>query len=309
MKNEKEKEKIMIKKLSILLICLTLILAAGCNSKDNNLTEGERVFEDSLGNKVIVEKTPEKVISLSPAITEMLFALKLEDKIVGTTDYCDYPEAANHTPKMGGFNTPNMELIVEAEPDLVFISSGVQADLSENFKKLGIKTFALDATTIDEVISNIELIGVIMDVEDNAKIMAEDMKVRKEFVKEKAKDLEKPLVFFEVWDEPLLSAGPNTFIADILNISGGINFAQDSNTDYPQVSLELLIEKDPDFYIAIDHKRNTDISDRPGFEELKAIQNSKYYRIPDDFVTLPGPRIIEGLEKIASIIHPEIFAE
>lgn len=309
MKNEKEKEKIMIKKLSILLICLTLILAAGCNSKDNNLTEGERVFEDSLGNKVIVEKTPEKVISLSPAITEMLFALKLEDKIVGTTDYCDYPEAANHTPKMGGFNTPNMELIVEAEPDLVFISSGVQADLSENFKKLGIKTFALDATTIDEVISNIELIGVIMDVEDNAKIMAEDMKVRKEFIEEKAKDLEKPLVFFEVWDEPLLSAGPNTFIADILNISGGINFAQDSNTDYPQVSLELLIEKDPDFYIAIDHKRNTDISDRPGFEGLKAIQNSKYYRIPDDFVTLPGPRIIEGLEKIASIIHPEIFAE
>lgn len=309
MKNEKEKEKIMIKKLSILLICLILILAAGCNSKDNNLTEGERFFEDSLGNKVIVEKTPEKVISLSPAITEMLFALKLEDKIVGTTDYCDYPEAANHTPKMGGFNTPNMELIVEAEPDLVFISSGVQADLSENFKKLGIKTFALDATTIEEVISNIELIGVIMDVEDNAKIMAEDMKVRKEFIEEKAKDLEKPLVFFEVWDEPLLSAGPNTFIADILNISGGINFAQDSNTDYPQVSLELLIEKDPDFYIAIDHKRNTDISDRPGFEGLKAIQNSKYYRIPDDFVTLPGPRIIEGLEKIASIIHPEIFAE
>jgi iron complex transport system substrate-binding protein len=306
MKKERTTKRIMNKKLSILLICITLILA-GCTVKEANITEGERTFEDSLGNNVTIEKTPEKVISLSPAITEMLYALELENKIAGTTDYCDYPEAAKHTPKMGGFNTPNLELIVEAEPDLVFISSGVQAELSENFKKLGIKTFALDATTINEVISNIELIGVIMNAEEKAQEITDDMIVRKEFIKEKAENLEKPLVFFEIWNEPLLSAGPNTFIADILNISGGINFAQDSNTDYPQVSLELLIERDPDFYIAIDHKKNTDISERPGFDELKAIKNNQYHRIPDDYVTLPGPRIIEGLEKVASIIHPEIF--
>lgn len=284
-----------------------LLLLAGCSNKNVALNENEKIYTDSLGNEVSFEKTPEKVISLSPAITEMLFALNLEEKIVGTTDYCDYPEAAKQTPKMGGFNTPNLELIVEAEPDLIFISSGVQAELSENFKQLGIKTFALDGSTIDQVISNIELIGLVMDAEDVAKQIADDMKVRKAFVEEKAKDLEKPLVFFEVWDEPLLSAGPNTFIADILKISGGINFAQDSSSDYPQVSLELLIEKDPDYYIAIDHKKNTSITDRPGFDELSAIKNNKYYRIEDDYVTLPGPRIIEGLEKIAEIIHPEIF--
>jgi iron complex transport system substrate-binding protein len=200
-----------------------------------------------------------------------------------------------------------MELIVAAEPDLIFISSGVQAELSENFKKLGIKTFALDAATIDQVITNIELIGSIMEKESEAKTIADDMRKRMLYVQEKTKDLEKPLVFFEIWNEPLLSAGPKTFIADILNLSGGINFAQDSEANFPQVSLELLLEKDPDFYIAIDHKKNTSISERPGFADLKAIKNNNYYRIEDDYVTLPGPRIIEGLEKVAGLIHPEIF--
>ena len=294
------------KRILTILICAVLILS-GCTGEKKDQQEGNNVFTDSLGNKVSIEKTPEKVISLSPAITEMLFALKLEDTIVGTTDYCDYPEAANHTPKMGGFNTPNMELIVAAEPDIIFISSGVQAELSENFKKLGIQTFALDAATIDQVITNIELIGSIMEKEDEAKAIADDMRKRMLFVQEKTKDLEKPLVFFEIWNEPLLSAGPKTFIADILNLSGGINFAQDSEANFPQVSLELLLEKDPDFYIAIDHKKNTSISERPGFSDLKAVKNNNYYRIEDDYVTLPGPRIIEGLEKVAGIIHPEIF--
>jgi len=297
----------MINKKFLIGIIFLTILITGCGNNKTSNSPDQLTFKDTLGNEVVIENTPKKVISLSPAITEILFALDLDNSIAATTDYCDYPEAAKNTPKVGGFNTPNIELIVETEPDLVFISSGVQAELSENFKNLGIKTFALDANNIDQVISNIELVGKIMDVEEKAKIISEDMKERKNYIMEKTKDLEKPLVFFEVWDEPLLSAGPETFIADILNISGGINFVKESDTDYPQISLEILLEKDPDYYISIDHKRNTSITDRPGFQELKAIKNNDYYRIEDDYVTLPGPRIIEGLEKIAKIIHPEIF--
>lgn len=294
------------KKLLIILLALMLLLSA-CGDKNTNIEENGKTFEDSSGNMLVLEKTPEKIISLSPAVTEILFALNLEDKIIGTTDYCDYPEAAKDTPKMGGFNTPNIELILEAEPDLIFISAGVQAELKATFKNLGIKTFVLDANTIDQVILNIELVGSILNAEEKAKEISQDMINRKNFIKEKTKDLEKPLVFFEIWDEPLLSAGPNTFVSDILNIAGGINFSEEADSDYPAISLELLLEADPDYYIAVDHQKNEDIKNRPGYENLNAVKNNNYYRIEDDYVTLPGPRIIIGLEEVARIIHPEIF--
>lgn len=297
-----------MKKNKILIILISLVLLlSGCGGKETPVSDSGKTFEDILGQKIVIEKTPEKIISLSPAITEILYVLDLDDKIIGTTDYCDYPEAAKHTPKMGGFNTPNMELIIEADPDLVFISSGIQAELSESFKKLGIKTFALDANTIDQVIYNIKLVGTLLDAEEKAKIVTDDMQKRKDFVQEKTKDLEKPLVFFEIWDEPLLSAGPNTFVSDILEIAGGINFAQQGESDFPQISLEILLERDPDFYIAVDHQKNEDIKNRPGYENLSAIRNNKYYRVEDDYVTLPGPRIIIGLEEVSKILHPEIF--
>lgn len=292
----------------ILIVLLSLIfLIAGCTSGNTPTSEGKQIFTDSMGNELELEKTPEKVISLSPAITEILYALDLGDKIVGTTDYCDYPEEAKNTPKMGGFNTPNLELIVDSQPDLVFISSGVQAELSNKFKELGIKTFALDAKTVDQVIENIKTMGKLMDAQEKAEEIASDMEKRRDAVKKAVEGLEKPLVFFEIWNEPLLSAGPETFISNILDIAGGINFAEDCETDYPQISLEVLLDRDPDFYIAIDHRKNTDISTRPGFESLKALQNNQYYKIEDDYVTLPGPRIIQGLERVAEIIHPEAF--
>lgn len=283
----------MINKKSLLILLCLMLMLSGCADKKVAVDENET--------------SPEKIISLSPAITEILFALEVEDKIIGTTDYCDYPEAAKNTPKMGGFNTPNIELIIQAEPDIIFMSSGVQAEIRENFNNLGIKTFVLDANTIDQVISNIELTGTLLNAEEKANEIAQDMKTRQDFIIEKTKDLEKPLVFFEIWDEPLLSAGPNTFISNILNLSGATNFAEDADADYPHISLELLLQADPDFYFAIDHQQNEGIQDRPYYENLKAIKNNNYYRIEDDYVTLPGPRIIEGLEAVAKIIHPEIF--
>ncbi len=290
-----------------LLLTLLIFLLAGCSGKQKEAIEGERVFTDFFGQQVEIKEAPQRILSLSPAATEILFALGLDEEIVGTTDYCSYPEAALSKPKVGGFTNPNMEIIVQAEPDLILLASGVQTEYIEAFKKYGLTTFALDAQTIDQVIENILLVGDITLRQDEAKIITDDMLSRINFVKEKTQGLEKPLVFFEVWDDPLLSAGPETFIADILEISSAENFAADAKSDYPQISLELLLERDPDIYMAIDHKNNLPAGERPGFQNLQAVQNGKYFRIEDDLVTKPGPRVILGLEEIARNIHPDIF--
>lgn len=290
-----------------LLLTLLIFLLAGCSGKQKEAIEGERVFTDFFGQQVEIKEAPQRILSLSPAATEILFALGLDEEIVGTTDYCNYPEAALSKPKVGGFTNPNMEIIVQAEPDLILLASGVQTEYIEAFKKYGLTTFALDAQTIDQVIENILLVGDITLRQDEAKIITDDMLSRINFVKEKTQGLEKPLVFFEVWDDPLLSAGPETFIADILEISSAENFATDAKSDYPQVSLELLLERDPDIYMAIDHKNNLPAGERPGFQNLQAVKNGKYFRIEDDLVTKPGPRVILGLEEIARNIHPDAF--
>lgn len=293
--------------ISIFLLLTVTLLASGCGGGQDKKLEGDNIFTDSLGNQIQLDETPQRIVSLSPAITEILFAIGLDEEIVGTTDYCDYPEAALDKPKVGGFNTLNIELIVQAEPDIIFIASGVQAEYRDAFNKYGFKTFILDAQNIDQVVENIELAGLILDRQDQAKAVADDIRLRKDYVMEKTAGLERPLVFFEVWDEPLLSAGPETFIADILETVSAINFAHDAKSDYPQINLELILDRDPDFYIAVNHKNNLPLNERPGFESLKAVKNKNYFRIEDDYVTLPGPRIIIGLEEVANFIHPHAF--
>ncbi len=294
------------KEICIILISLIFLLV-GCSGTETETGEAGKIYTDTLGREVLISQTPEKVVSLSPAITEILFALEQDDKIVGTTDYCDYPEAALNKPKVGNFENPNLELIVASEPDLVFVAAGVQSDLIDKFEELGIKVFCLDAETLEEVIRNIELTGQIMGAEDIAQNIAQDMRARMNNVIEKVKGLDRPLVFYEVWDDPLMSAGPGSFIDDLINLAGGENLAKDAASRYPQINFEVVVERNPDIYIAVNHYKENEIIARPSYDSLKAVQTGNVYTIEDDLVTLPGPRIIIGLEQMAKIIHPEVF--
>lgn len=296
---------------SILILALIIMLiASGCTNDNNNQSpevEKSKVFIDTLERDVNIPEVPEKVISLSPALTEILFALELDEKIVGTTNYCDYPEEALTTPKVGDFSSPNFEVIIDSEPDLIFVAAGVQMELIDRLEELGLKVICLDAQTIDEVANNINFIGEIMGTEEKALEITEDIAKRVEAVKEKVSGLEKPIVFFEVWDEPLTSAGPGTFINNLVELAGGVNMTRDATTYYPQISFEIVVDQDPDIYIAVNHQREVEIIDRPGYADLKAVKTGKVFTIEDDWVTLPGPRIILGLEEMAFLLHPEAF--
>jgi len=297
------------KKMLILLLVAALVLmfSQGCSPAKQEVQQGKLV-KDSLGREILIEQAPKKIISVSPAITEILFALGLEEEIIGVSNYCDYPQQATTKEKMGGFENPNLELIAASEPDLVFVSAGVQEEVIGKLEQLNIKVVALDADTIEEVLENIILAGIFTGKDKEAQELTADLKARMAEVTSKVKDRPKPKVFYEVWDEPLMSAGSSSFIHNIIETAGGINVAADNSKRYYTYSIEKLLEVDPDFYFINTHSHTPqDIKKRAGYQALKAVQNNKVFTLEDNLISRAGPRVIDGLEQMARIIHPEAF--
>lgn len=310
------------------MLCLLMISAlifAGCGSDNGQVpqdeaTPSESVMEgaggdypvtliDSLGREVTITEEPDKVISLSPAITEILFAIGAGDQIAGVTDYCEYPPEALEKNKVGGFEDPNMELIIELEPDIIFVAAGIQEELVQQFEKLGIEVVVLDAEEVKDVLNNIEVAGIAVGNWEEAQQLVADLEARINAVEEKvANASHQPTVFFEVWDDPLMTAGPGSFIDDLISMAGGQNIAYDAVKRYAEFSIEVLLERDPDVYLIQDHAHQPeDVMARPGFQGLTAVQTGRVAAVKDDWVTLPGPRIVDGLEAIARVLHPDLF--
>ncbi len=308
-------------KIVIPAICMMILLVilTGCGpqaGEDGNKGTQQEVQEgfpltimDSLDRKVTIAALPSRLVSLSPAVTEILFAIRAEDKLVGVTDYCDYPAEALQKPKVGSFSNPNIELVVDSKPDVIFTAAGVQKDVVKQFTDLGIQVVVLDATNMTQVLDNIQLIGRITGLAEQADKVVKQLENRREAVKNKvAQEETKPKVFFEVWDNPLMTAGPDTFIHDMIVTAGGINVAGDTKKQFVELNQEFVLTQDPDIYIINSHAHTPeDIEKRPGFSGLKAVQEGHVYGIEDDLVTLPGPRLFDGLEQMAAIIHPELF--
>lgn len=293
----------------VVMVCLILLVGCGGNNdiSDTNVGEDNRVFADALGRNIEIKETPERVVSLAPAATEILFELGLDEKVVGVSEFCNYPVIALEKPKMGDFLNPNIELIIAAEPHIVFVAAGLQEELIERLEQLGITVFCLDAENVDQVIKNVQMTGEIMGVSEVAQTLADEMQSRVDAVALKVEGQERPVVFFEVWYEPLMTAGPNSFIDNLIELAGGQNLAADADSRFLQLSMEILFERDPDIYIATDFQSRSDIMARPRYENLTAVQTGRVYTIDDDIINRPGPRIVQGLEEVARIIHPELF--
>jgi iron complex transport system substrate-binding protein len=305
------KEKETMKKslfMTVLIICvLGLTLSCAKDNQGEVTAEKGKTITDSLGREIIIDKYPEKIISISPAITEILFALGLNEEIIGVSNYCDYPEEAQGKEKVGGFEDPNVEVIIAKNPDLVFASAGVQEELIKKLEGLNIKVAVLDADNIEEVIANIVITGKITGKEKEADEIASAMTQKLEEIRAKVKDQPKPKVFVEVWDDPLMSAGYGSFIHSIIEDAGGINVAADNSERYYTFSMEKLLEIDPDIYIINTHSHKpADVKNRNGYHVLSAVQNNKVYAIDDSLISRAGPRVIQGLEEMAQIIHPEL---
>lgn len=266
---------------------------------------------DDVKRTVTITKLPQRIISTAPANTEILFALGLGDKVIGVTTWCNYPKEVTKKEKIGDFQSPNVEKILSLKPDLVVATGGIQLPIVEKLQQLGIPVYIEDPKTMEEVITTIYKIGYITGAEKNAKNLGFKLKLRISAVVSKVKKAQqKPKVFFELWHEPLMSAGPGSFIDDLIKKAGGINIAGNAKTQYPIFSLEELLKEDPDIIIGAASSMGSSLSSiatRPGWSSLKAIKAERVFTIDDDIVFRAGPRLVDALEIIAKYLHPELF--
>lgn len=316
-----------IKRLSLILaLAMIFVIAVGCSKEeapevadeDGSAEEVEDQsgdlypleIVDGFGEQWTFEEEPERIVSLSPNDTEILFALELGEKVVGVSNFSDYPEEALEKEKIGDAEGINLEKIIELEPDLVINYGPSDTEELERLKEAGIKVLGYQPETIDEIMDTIKNIGEITNTRDKASDITSDIGDKRDEISDKLEGVEKKRVFYEIWHDPLMAAGPGSFMDELIKYSGGINIAADAEGGYANYDLESLVEKDPEVYLTasdLPEKTIESISKRPGYEEITAIKQGKIYLLDGNIVSRPGPRIIQALELVAKAIHPEIF--
>jgi len=267
---------------------------------------------DNFGREVTIPKKPERIVSTAPSSTEILFTLGLGDKVVGVTKYCDFPEDAKEKEKIGGFSTVDIERIVALKPDLVVAASGNGDEVIQMMEDLNLSVIVLDPKNIDDILNNILLIGKTTGTEEDALRVVDKLEDRIKVITSKTvtlSEIEKPKVFYVLWNDPLMSAGSGTFADDLMEMAGGINIASELE-GHKSISLETVINKNPHVIIAsvgMDPVTLEYAMNEPRLKGTVAVKNGDIYGINSDIVNRPGPRIIDALEEFARLIHPDLF--
>ncbi len=302
---------------SMSLILMGILILTGLSglSEVSLGNEFPLVVADDLGRNVTIVSQPQSIISLAPSNTEILFALELGDRVMAVSEYCNYPLEAQNKIKIGGFSAINIEKVVDLRPDLVLATGGVQEVVVEELERLGLTVIALDAKNIEDVLKNIRLVGKAAGQLKAAEKLTVSLEQRIKAVTDKTENLpesQRARVFYEVQDEPLMTAGPGTFIDDLIHLAGGVNIASDAAAKYPVYSLETLIERNPEvviisFWHGSIPASVEGVKSRKRWQNVEAVKNNRVYGINADIVSRPGPRIVDALEELASYIHPELF--
>ena len=273
---------------------------------------------DSVGREVVIDAPPARIVSLAPSITESLYAIGAGDLLVGRTEFCDYPEEASVLPTIGGFSSSSIsvEAITDLEPDLVIGGSTYQADLIDALESAGIQVIILEPNSLEEIMDSLQTLGDITGHSAEASSLLDEMQTRINAVTQVVETIpeeERVSVFYEVWNDPYMTTTNQTFIGELINMAGGVNIFADLGEDYPSISSEEVIEKDPQVILGPsnhgDQLTSEIIAEREGWRGLSAVQNSRIYIIDGNIVSRAGPRVVDALEAIAQALYPQSFGE
>lgn len=294
--------------LSLALALILVISLAGCSSI--SIFQRSITVKDDMGREVSLPKIPARIVSIAPTNTEFLFALGLGDKVVGVTDWCNYPADAAKKEKVGGFSKPSVEKIVSLKPDLV-VAASLHKEVVEQLDQLKIPVIVLNAKNIQEILNNADLLGKATGTTKAAEALKKQINEDLKLVDDKVKNLsadKKPVVYYEVWYDPIMTAGPNTFIHELIVRAGGQNMAANAPTNYPTYALEDLLARQPEvmFY---GHAVETieQIKNRTNWETVPALKNDRIYLVDEDMILRAGPRISKGLIELAKKLHPDLW--
>jgi len=270
-------------------------------------------IEDQLGRVVKLDKRPQRIISLDPTNTEILFALGLGDKVVGVTEYCDYPSEATEKEKVGKTRLPDIEKVIALQPDLILAASYQEKEIIPYLEKRGPTVFALAPKNLDGVLHDIQVVGRIAGKEEEASKLVAQLESRIKAITDKTEKLEqneRPKVFYICWSEPIYTAGKGTFINDLMVNAGGENIFSDIE-GFQAVNIEAVIVGDPQVIIATTMLGAGDapewVRSEPLLKNVAARKNGRIYTVDSHLIDRHGPRIVKGLEEVAKCIHPEVF--
>jgi iron complex transport system substrate-binding protein len=307
--------------IAIIALVVAVYVYVSYQGESDEFEGGDLV--DDLGYSLTLTSPPERIVSLAPSNTEILFAVGAGDNVVGVTDFCNYPydftawiEAGNMS-SIGNYYGPSVEPIIALDPDLVLATTG-SLEAAENLRDLGYNVLVIEPKNLSFVLRDILLVGRATDRYSEAVALESEIKQRIDAVANQAADeTSTPKVYHEVWNEPIMSAGPGTFIDEIITLAGGENIFNDATTSWPTVSSEAIIEKNPDVMVFPDmymgrqnfYETIEAVENRPGWDIISAVQNDAIYEINADIISRSGPRLADALEALAKMIHPEIFGQ
>lgn len=305
----------LLKKVTLLLMfvlfAVGLVSCGSSNAGSSSSNESSSVYPltltDSFGGEVTLDKAPEKVVSVAPNMTELVYKLGAGNMLVGRTDYCDYPEEALNVESIGTLRTPDIEKIISLEPDLVLTSTHFSEENAQKLESAGIKVLSLyEENNVDGVYTMIDTLGKALNKQTEAEETVKEMKAAIEDTTKKIEGLEKPKVYYVVGfgEYGDFSAPENTFVGQLIKLAGGNNIVPAS--DSWAFSLEKLIEADPEIIVVKKGDKENFMS-TPGYSDLSAVKNGKVYEIDNNLLDRQGYRNAEGVKVLAEIFYPEAF--
>lgn len=294
-------------RVTVLLAALLVALPAAAQSE-----RPTREVIDETGRRVRVPARIERVVSLAPNVTEILYALGAEDRLVGVTDLCDYPPAARRKPSVGDVINPNLEKILELKPDVVLgTTAGNRRETVDALERVGVPLYGIDPHSAPEIFDSLRHVAELLDVPDVGERVAARLEARLAKIKARLRATERPPVLFVIWLEPLITAGGDTFLNDVLEHAGARSVTAELRESWPRLSVEEVIRRDPDVLILPrSHSLEASLAGlagQPPWQRLRAVERNRILWM-DDAVLRPGPRIVDAIEELARALHPDRFA-
>jgi len=276
-----------------------------------------KIIKDDMGFNFILSSPPQRIISLAPNITEILFALDLDERVVGVTRYCDFPEEAINKEKIGGMIDPNIEKIKSLNPDLVVAFRGNSLRILKRLREINVPVFVLEmGTNIESVFQIIEKIGAVTSKKDTSERLIKSLKERYVNITTVLQDVHyKPKVFISLHGKGLWTCGKESFLNDLISKAKGINIAGEIKRRWILYNREELIHANPEIIIILSKSQKEYnqtrrwIKKESYLESTRSVANDKIYFLDQNITTRPGPRIIDALECLARILHPHCFQE
>jgi cobalamin transport system substrate-binding protein len=299
--------------LAFLITCARPVPAQSRTAQDAPAKiSATHAFTDEIGRRVNVPWKTNRIVSLAPNLTEIVFALGEGDHLAGDTDFCDYPAEAAQKPHVGGPVNPNLEEIVKLAPDLILATSINRRETVDALDRLGYPVYTIDPHSVDEMIRSVKRLGSVLDAEKSAAALVGNMRTTIADLDRRLAGIAPRRVLFVVWTDPLISIGRGTFIADALRHAGAQSVV-DTAVKWPHISLEEIIHLQPQaliFATAHDEDTRRDIAalrTQPGWRDLNALRHGNVILV-SDAINRPAPRMVDAIEQLARALHPEAFA-